>query len=561
MKTSMAVRDLLRSTILLSLTIVLGFPIIGAAAAQDHTMSTMKPVAKMTGLGDLHHPVSTKNAEAQEFFDQGLRLIYAFNHDEAARSFQKAAELDPKLAMAYWGIAEAVGPNYNDPASEDRFKQAHEAIQKAVDMSGHASDAERGYISAMAKRFPADPKSDLRKAAEDYRDAMRDVVKNNPDDLDAATLFAEAGMNLHPWGLWHSDGTPEEGTQEIVATLESVMKRDPNHLGALHYYIHTVEASNSPERALAAANRLAALAPGAGHIVHMPAHVYIRTGDYAAAVKTNEEAAAVDRAYIKSSGVQGIYPMMYYSHNLHFIAMCSAMVGDYAEAYKAAEMLAAHVGPSVKNMPPLEGFMTIPMAVNVRFHKWDAILSMKEPNAEMKTTVGFWHFARGMALAGKGKISEAEAEYKIVAEAEKATPADAIFQMPINNKTKDILKIAENVLGAQVALARKDNAAAVALLRDAVAVQDTLKYDEPQDWFFPVRESLGGVLLMSGDAKGAEQVFRDDLARNLRNPRSLFGLHRALKVQERNSDAWFVEQEFRKAWKGGAGELKVEDLV
>ena len=561
MKTSMAVRDLLRSTILLSLTIVLGFPIIGAAAAQDHTMSTMKPVAKMTGLGDLHHPVSTKNAEAQEFFDQGLRLIYAFNHDEAARSFQKAAELDPKLAMAYWGIAEAVGPNYNDPASEDRFKQAHEAIQKAVDLSGHASDAERGYISAMAKRFPADPKSDLRKAAEDYRDAMRDVVKNNPDDLDAATLFAEAGMNLHPWGLWHADGTPEEGTQEIVATLESVMKRDPNHLGALHYYIHTVEASNSPERALAAANRLAALAPGAGHIVHMPAHVYIRTGDYAAAVKTNEEAAAVDRAYIKSSGVQGIYPMMYYSHNLHFIAMCSAMVGDYAEAYKAAEMLAAHVGPSVKNMPPLEGFMTIPMAVNVRFHKWDAILSMKEPNAEMKTTVGFWHFARGMALAGKGKISEAEAEYKIVAEAEKATPADAIFQMPINNKTKDILKIAENVLGAQVALARKDNAAAVALLRDAVAVQDTLKYDEPQDWFFPVRESLGGVLLMSGDAKGAEQVFRDDLARNLRNPRSLFGLHRALKVQERNSDAWFVEQEFRKAWKGGAGELKVEDLV
>ena len=561
MKTSMAVRDLLRSTILLSLTIVLGFPIIGAAAAQDHTMSTMKPVAKMTGLGDLHHPVSTKNAEAQEFFDQGLRLIYAFNHDEAARSFQKAAELDPKLAMAYWGIAEAVGPNYNDPASEDRFKQAHEAIQKAVDMSGHASDAERGYISAMAKRFPADPKSDLRKAAEDYRDAMLDVVKNNPDDLDAATLFAEAGMNLHPWGLWHADGTPEEGTQEIVATLESVMKRDPNHLGALHYYIHTVEASNSPERALAAANRLAALAPGAGHIVHMPAHVYIRTGDYAAAVKTNEEAAAVDRAYIKSSGVQGIYPMMYYSHNLHFIAMCSAMVGDYAEAYKAAEMLAAHVGPSVKDMPPLEGFMTIPMAVNVRFHKWDAILAMKEPNAEMKTTVGFWHFARGMALAGKGKISEAEAEYKIVAETEKATPADAIFQMPINNKTKDILKIAENVLGAQVALAKKDNAAAVALLRDAVAVQDTLKYDEPQDWFFPVRESLGGVLLMSGDAKGAEQVFRDDLARNLRNPRSLFGLHRALKVQERNSDAWFVEQEFRKAWKGGAGELKVEDLV
>jgi tetratricopeptide (TPR) repeat protein len=552
-------KPLTTGRVLLCLSILAGFTLV--ATAQEHAMGTMKPVTKMAGLGDLHHPVSTKNADAQEFFDQGLRLIYAFNHDEAARSFQKAAELDPKLAMAYWGVAEAVGPNYNDPASEDRFKQAHEAIQKAVDLSGNASEAERGYIRAMAKRFPPDPKADRRKAAEDYRDAMREVVKNNPDDLDAATLFAEAGMGLHPWGLWHHDGTPEAGTEEIVATLESVIKRDPNHLGALHYYIHAVESSNTPERAMVSADRLAALAPGAGHIVHMPAHVYIRTGDYAAAVKTNEEAAAVDQAYIKASGAQGIYPMMYYSHNLHFIAMCSATMGDYAEAHKAAEMLAAHVGPAVKDMPPLEGFMTIPVAVDVRFHRWDDILAMKEPAAEMKTATGFWHFARGMALAGKGRVSEAEAEYKIVSDAEKATPPDAIFSMPFNNKTKDILKIAENVLGAQVAVAKKDNAAAAGMLREAIAVQDTLRYGEPPDWFFPVRESLGGVLLMSGDAKGAEQVFRDDLARNLRNPRSLFGLHRALKAQERNSDAWFVEQEFRKAWKGGAGELKVEDLV
>ncbi len=552
-------RLLTTARVVLRLSVFLGLSMV--AAAQNHAMGAARPVTMMTGLGDLHHPVSTKNAAAQGFFDQGLRLIYAFNHDEAARSFHKAAELDPKLAMAYWGIAEAVGPNYNDPASEDRFKQAHEAIQKAVDLSGNVSEAERGYILATGKRFPADPKSDLRKAAEDYRDAMRELVQNHPDDLDAATLFAESGMVLHPWGLWHKDGTPEEGTEEIVATLESVIQRDPNHLGALHYYIHAVEASNSPERALAGANRLAALAPAAGHIVHMPAHVYIRTGDYAAAVKTNEAAAAADRAYIQKSGVQGIYPMMYYSHNLHFIAMCSAMVGDYAESRQAAEMLAAHVGPAVKDMPMLEGFMTIPMAVNVRFHKWDAILTMKPPPADMQTTAGFWHFAHGMALAGKGRIDEAEAEYKIVADAEKATPPDAIFVMPVNNKTKDILKIAENVLGAQVALAKQDNAAAVSMLREAVAVQDTLKYDEPQDWFYPVRESLGGVLLMSGDAKGAELVFRDDLAKTPRNPRSLYGLHQALKAQDRNSDAWFVEQEFRKAWKGGAGELKVEDLV
>jgi tetratricopeptide (TPR) repeat protein len=533
------------------------------ALAQDNhaTHAAPKPVTLVSGVGSAHHPVSTKNPEAQQFFDQGLRFIYAFNHDEAARSFQMAADLDPKLAIAYWGIAEAVGPNYNDPASDDRFKQAHQEIQKAVDRSSGASPSEQAYIQAMAKRFPADPKADRRKAAEEYHDAMREVMKKYPDDLDAATLFAESGMTLHPWGLWHVDGTPEAGTEEIVATLESVIRRDPNHLGAIHYYIHAVEASPNPERALAGANKLASLAPNAGHIVHMPAHVYIRTGDYEAAVKTNEEAAAVDRAYLKASGEQGIYSMMYYSHNLHFIAMCSAMDGDYAEAKKNADMLAEHVGPAVKMMPPLEGFMTIPIAVNLRFHRWDDILAMQRPDPDMKTATVFWHFARGMALAGKGRVQEAEAEYKIVSDAEAATSSDATFAMPIYNKTKDILKIAEDVLGAKIALARKDNVQAISLLTAAVAIQDTLKYGEPPDWFFPVRESLGGVLLMNGDAMGAEKVFRADLDRNLRNPRSLFGLQQALKAQDRNYDAGFVETQFKASWKGGETALKVEDLV
>src|SRR2546423_2308708 len=279
--------------------------ICAVTVAQQHTMSPAShPATLMSGLGDLHHPVSTQNAQAQQFFDQGLRLIYAFNHDEAARSFKRAVELDPKLAMAYWGIAEAVGPNYNDPASEDRFKQSHEAIQQAVDLSSNASPNEKDYIDAMAKRFPADPKSDLKKAAEDYRDAMREVTKKYPDDLDAATLFAESSMDLHSWGLWHVDGSPEAGTEEILSTLESVIKRDPNHMGAVHYYIHAVEASPDPARAVAEANRLAALAPGAGHLVHMPAHIYIRTGDYDAAVKTNLKAAAVDRAYLAATGAQ-----------------------------------------------------------------------------------------------------------------------------------------------------------------------------------------------------------------------------------------------------------------
>jgi tetratricopeptide (TPR) repeat protein len=531
-----------------------------SSIAQDHSgHSQAKPATLMPGLGNAHHPVSTSNPEAQQFFDQGLRLIYDFNHDEAARSFQRAAELDPKMAIAYWGIAEAVGPNYNDPASEDRFKQAHEAIQKAVDFSSNASPSERAYIQAMAKRFPADPKADLKQAAEDYRDAMREVSKKYPDDLDAATLFAESAMNLHSWGLWHVDGTPEAGTEEIVATLESVIRRDPNHLGAIHYYIHATEASPNPERALAGANRLAALAPNAGHIVHMPAHVYIRTGDYEAAVKTNEQAAAVDRAYIKASGAQGIYPMMYYSHNLHFIAMCASMNGNYAEAKKNADLLVANVGPHVKDMPPLEGFMTIPMAVDVRFHKWNEILAMPQPDSTMKITTGFWHFARGMALAGTGKLSEAEAEYKIVSEAEQNTPPDVIFAPPIDNKAKDIMKISEDVLGAKIAVARKDNVQAISLLTAAVAIQDTLKYGEPPDWFFPVRESLGGVLLINRDAPGAEKVFRADLDRNPRNPRSLFGLQQALKAQDRNYDASFVESEFRDSWMGG--EVKVDDLV
>ena len=542
--------------------VLCGLLTCGSTAAQDHpTHVQSRPVTLVPGLGDLHHPVSTHNPQAQQFFDQGLRFIYAFNHDEAARSFRHAAELDSKLAMAYWGVAEAVGPNYNDPADPDRYKQAHDAAQKAVDLSADATPSERAYIQAMEKRFPADPKSDLRKAAEDYHDAMRKVVSEFPDDLDAATLFAESGMNLHPWGLWHVDGTPEEGTEEVVATLESVLKRDPNHLGAVHYYIHAVEASRSPERALAGANKLASLAPAAGHIVHMPAHVYIRTGDYEAAVKTNEQAAAVDRAYIQATGAQGIYPMMYYSHNLHFIAMCSAMNGNYAESRKNAEMLAEHVGPALKMMPPLEGFMTIPMAVEIRFHHWNEILKVPQPDPAMKTVTVFWHFGRGMALAGTGNVGDAEAEYKIVADAEAATAPDVIFAPPFNNKTKDILKIAKDVLGAKVAMARKDNDQAVAMLRQAVAVQDALKYGEPPDWFFPVRESLGAALLMNGDAAGAEKVFREDLEHNPRNPRSLFGLHRALMLQKRDYDAGFVQKQFEASWKGGAQALKLEDLV
>jgi tetratricopeptide (TPR) repeat protein len=532
--------------------------------APQHAMPkppAAKKAALMNGLGDLHHPVSTSNPEAQKFFDQGLRLIFAFNHEEAAGSFERAAELDPKLAMAYWGVAEAVGPNYNDPADPDRFKQAHAAIAKASALAAGASPSEQAYIAAMALRFPADPAADKRLAAERYRNAMGDVMKQFPDDLDAATLFAEAGMTLHPWGLWHPDGTPEGGTEEIVAALESVLRRDPNHMGAIHYYIHAVEASPNPERALAAANRLAALAPAAGHLVHMPGHVYIRTGDFEAAVKTNELAAQADRAYLQSSGSAGMYGAMYYSHNLHFIAACSSMNGNYAEAHKAGAMLAAHVGPHVKDVPPLEGFMTVPIAVEIRFQKWDQILALPQPDAAMKTTTVFWHFARGMALAAKGKVAEAEAEQKIVSGAAEQTPPDQVFAMPVNNKAKDVLTIATNVLGAKIALAKRDSASAISMLRTAITFQDKLKYDEPPDWFYPVRESLGAVLLLDGNAAEAEKVFREDLDRNPRNPRSLFGLSEALRAQNRAYDAQFVDKQFQSNWKSSEIKLTVSDLT
>jgi tetratricopeptide (TPR) repeat protein len=413
----------------------------------------------------------------------------------------------------------------------------------------------------MAKRFPGDPAADLRVAAEQYHAAMRDLVQQYPDDLDAATLCAESGMNLHPWGLWHPDGTPAPGTDEIIAMLESVLRRDPDHMGAIHYYIHAVEASPNPERGLAGANKLASLAPAAGHLVHMPAHIYIRTGDWDAGIKTNQKAAAADQAYIQANGAEGIYSAMYYSHNLHFIASCASMNGDYAEARSAAGMLAAHVGPMVKAMPPLEGFMTVPLSVELRFQKWDQILSTPQPDPSMKTATVFWHFARGMALVGKGRMSEAEAEQKFVKGASDSTPPDAIFAMPVNNKAKDILTIAENVLTAKIAAAKRDYAGAIAALRHAIALQDSLNYGEPPDWFFPVRETLGGVLLVSGNTAEAEKVFREDLDRNPRNPRSLFGLREALKSQNRVYDAQFVDKQFQSSWKSNGVKLKVEDLT
>src|SRR5688500_15112021 len=323
----------------------------------SHAVQEKKTVWLDTGLGNVDHPVTTKNPDAQKFFNQGLAYLFAFNHQEGVNSFKHAAELDPDLAMAYWGASLGLGANYNDPANPERFAQAYVYLQKALELAPKATEAERAYIKALSKRYSKDPDADKQKLAADYKAAMAELVKQYPDDLDAATLYAESLMNLRPWQLWTLDGKPAEGTLEIIAVLEGVLKRNPNHTGANHYYIHAVEAGPDPHRALAAARRLGGLAPNAGHLVHMPSHIYLLTGDYTDAAKSNELAIIADRNYIQRSGSSGVYPLMYYNHNIHMLAASHARNGNYAGALKSARELEANVRPNVKLMPMLEMFM------------------------------------------------------------------------------------------------------------------------------------------------------------------------------------------------------------
>jgi tetratricopeptide (TPR) repeat protein len=514
----------------------------------------------MSGLGSLHHPVSTANPEAQQFFDQGMRLVYAFNHEEAARSFRRTAELDPKLAMAWWGVALAVGPNYNLPVDPEHEKIAVEAIDKAHSLSAEGTQIEKDYIDAMARRFSHQTKPDYHQLDADYSRAMRELSHRYPDDLDAAVLYADSLMNLRPWKLWNPDGTPADETNEIVATLEGVLRRDPNHIGAMHLYIHAVEASPHPERALPYADRIAELAPSAGHLVHMPAHIYERTGNFDGAREHNAAAAKADEDYAAATGAHGLYMMMYYSHNLHFGAIAASMQGHCSEAKRSADRLAENLRPAVKEMPMVEAFIAVQLAVAVRCEKWDDLISVSEPATETPVLRTFWLYSRGMALAARGKTEQAEALERQLRAVEKATSRDDLFMPPVENHSWQIFHIADDVLAARIAAAKSDKTAAIKILRDAVATQDQLLYDEPADWYYPVRESLGGMLLQTGDVNGAEQVFRDDLERNPRNPRSLYGLSEALARQQRDYEASWIKQQFQSAWRGADVPIRLENF-
>ncbi len=527
--------------------------------AQEQNIPARPAELSMTAVGRHHHPIATKNPEAQDYFDQGMTLLYGFNHEEAARSFQRSAELDPASPMPLWGIAMAVGPNYNADVDADREKLVFETMQKAKKLAEQAPQIERDYVDALATRYSANLKANYQQLAHNYAAAMNSLAAKYPDDLDAATLYAESLMDLNPWRLWSNDGKPAENTDDIVRILESVLARNPNHVGANHYYIHAVEASPNPERALPSAHRLDAMVPQAGHWVHMPAHIYERTGFYSAAAKSNELAAKADQDYADKTGQVGsMYDLMYHSHNEHFLAMAASMAGNYAQAKKAADEMTARLLPHAKMMPMLDGFFSSPIWVDTRFAKWQAVLARPEPMKELPGTHALWRYSRAAAFAAIGKTENAEQEQKLFEAERLAFSPEAMFGEM--NHAQDVLAVASRVIDARIALAKGQKEVALSHFQKAVELQDALRYDEPADWYYPVRESLGAALLAAGKPDQAEQVFREDLSRNPRNPRSLYGLRESLLAQQKASDATWVESQLAIAWKDADTQLALSDL-
>lgn len=549
----------------LATLLIASAPAIASPAQQhDHAAGLgAAAVCTANGFGKVHHPVKTSVPQAQRLFEQAMALDYGFNHGQAELCFREAARLDPNMAMAYWGIALVLGTNYNMPVDDAREKLAYENVQKALTLSANAPSNERDYIQALAKRYTGEPHPDYDRLEAAYHDAMREVYQSYPDDLDAATLFAESGMNLHPWQLYDRAGQPAPGTDEIVAVLESVLKRDPNHVGANHYHIHAVEASTHPEAALASAQRLAALAPASGHLVHMPAHIYIRTGDHESGEKTNVAAVRVDEAYFAVAHPQGIYPLMYYTHNLHFIAAENAFMGNYSASLQAARRVQEQAAPHVKEAGMLAGmidfYYSLPLQIMARFHRWDEIMALPQPDASQPVTMVAWHYARALAAANTSKADQARNE---LAALNAAAPAMAKITTnstgPHNSEV--IPQMMSEIVEARLAKAQHQTDAAIEHLQKAVSLEDTLDYMEPPDWLAPTRASLGAALLNAGKTAEAEAAFREDLKRNPRNPRSLFGLAETLKAEGKTTEAATVRQQFQRAWNKSDTKLTVSDF-
>jgi tetratricopeptide (TPR) repeat protein len=497
-------------------------------------------------LGSHSYRITTSSPEAQSYFDQGLRLTFAFNHAEAIRAFDEAARLDPQCAMCAWGRALALGPNINVPMDEEAAVAANEAIERAMRLAPGANERERALIRALARRYTAVPPSDRAPLDSAYARAMGEVADRFPDDDEAATLHAEALMDLSPWHYWEADDSPRPDTPEILRRLESVLARNPDHPGACHFYIHAVEAAH-PERAVPCAERLASLMPGAGHLVHMPAHIYIRVGRWNDAITANEHAVHTDESYIADQRPTGVYPIAYYPHNYHFLAFAATMAGRSGQAIEAARAVVERVPEEIaRAIPDFEGMLATHHLALVNFGRWDDVLALNEPPAELGMAYGLTQYARGVALAAKGDRAAAARALETVRGAARRAPVGI---------ARTVLQVAEHALEGEIALRADDAAGAVRHFREAARLEDELPYMEPPYWYYPIRHSLGEALLAAGDPAGAEQAFRDDLRRFPENGWALKGLERSLRQRGDRGGADEAAARFSAAWTGADVQL------
>lgn len=521
-------------------------PAPAAPAANDPRREPGALAPLLEGVGNAHLPITTTVPRAQRFFDQGLRLSYAFNHPEALRAFKEAQRLDPACAICWWGEALVLGPNINAPIPPpEHEQQAWNAVRQAQRLRKGKTRKEQALIDALSRRYAASV-STRKPLDEAYVRAMADVARGFPDDLDVQTLYAEALMDLTPWDFWTRDGQPTVHTETIMRTLDAVLAKDPQHAGANHFTIHVLEASKAPERSLAAADRLAALAPAAGHMVHMPAHIYIRTGFYERAAEANVRAIAADESYIEQCRAQGTYPAYLYPHNIHFLWAASTFEGRSAAAIEAARKMASKLTHEHTAGPAgVQDWAVVPFYALVRFGRWDDVL--REPAiSEKPYATAIRHWARGLAFANQGKLDEARAELTAL-EAQQALPE--IQQDVIGfDPAARVLEIPRKTLAAEIARQDHHEEEAIARLREALEVQDALRYNEPPPWHQPVRHLLGAALLDAGRPAEAEQVYRQDLTENRENGWALFGLLHSLRAQGKVTEAQEAEARFRKAW-------------
>lgn len=512
---------------------------------------TEKQAPLFTDLGTLEYPITTNSELAQKYFNQGLILTYGFNHEEAFRSFEEVARLDTNCAMAYWGMAYVLGPNINLPMDAGVVSTAYEAIQKAIILLDDETQKEKDFIMALSKRYSNEVMEDRTPLDQAYSDAMREFVEKYPDDLDAATIFAESIMDLHPWDYWQKDGTMQPWTNEILSTLEGVMKVNPDHHGANHLYIHAVEASKTPERGIASANKLRFLAPGAGHLVHMPAHIYIRTGRYHEGSLANIRAVKSDEEYINQCNQQGFYPLAYYPHNYHFLWATATLEGDSKTAIDAAIKTSQKPPDSLLSVcgyQTLQHFAVIPLYAYVTFGKWDEILNYPEPQDERPYMKSVWHYARAMAFMAKSDLANAENELGVIETMRSNKNIEDLSIWGINS-AGTLIKIAYEVASGELAAKKNDYPLAIQHLKTAVDLEYTLRYDEPPTWFYPCSQNLGAVLIEAGMYEEAERVYKKNLEEIENNGWGLYGLHQALLKQNKIEEAREVERRFEEAWK------------